>query len=69
MLFQFLLDILNVTSDGTWNIDSFPVFDLKFSFLPVSRDIFIQLLLKLHLLVSRVGDIFNILLEIEKRSS
>jgi hypothetical protein len=63
MFFKLILDILNVSTKDARNINTFPVLDFKFSILPELLDFLSKLDFKLKLLISRVGNIFDIILE------
>jgi len=67
MLFKLLLDILDVSTKGARSITPFPGVDDELSIFPMGSNFLIELLLEFQLLISGVGDIFNIIFEVQER--
>jgi len=66
VLFKFVREILDVSSEDTRLVDSLPVLDVEVGFEPVRSNFFSQLDLQLELLVSVISYIFDIVFESKK---
>jgi len=68
VLFEFVSNILDVSSENAWSIDTLPWLDFELGNFPMGNNFVVQLVLKLELLVSGVSNIFDFVFEVEEVS-
>ena len=69
VLFKLLLNLLDVTTECAWSINTLPGHDHELSDLPMSSNVLVEFFLEFQLLVGGVSDILDIILEVKKWGS